>query len=180
MEHKVASPNAKPAGEVTQFLTFTLGDEEYGIEILRVQEIKGQTPLTPIPNAPAFMKGVMNLRGTVVPVIGLRETFGMAPSTYGRFSVIIVIAVGTKIVGLLVDAVAEVVDLAAEQIDVAPELGGRIDTSMVSGMGRHDEKFIILLAIDRVVAGADGVLDRASGGDEASEDGPEGGDVRAA
>lgn len=176
----MASADAKHTNELTQFLTFTLGDEEYGIEILRVQEIKGHTPLTPIPNAPDFMKGVMNLRGTVVPVIGLRETFGMAASTYGRFSVIIVIAVGTKIVGLLVDAVAEVVDLRADEIDTAPELGGRIDTSMVSGMGRQGDKFVILLAIDRVMAGADGCLDNNSTGEETNDDGPCDDDARAA
>jgi purine-binding chemotaxis protein CheW len=151
---------------VTQYLTFNLGDEEYGIEILRVQEIKGYTPITPIPNAPAFIKGVMNLRGTVVPVMGLRETFGMPSIEYGKFSVIIVTAVGDKVIGILVDAVTDVIDLAVTDIDMAPELGARVDTSMVRGMGRTGDKFIILLAIDKVVSGVErpgGGLPQAAG-----------------
>ena len=143
------------AANVTQYLTFQLGSEEYGIEILRVQEIKGHTPITPIPNAPSFIKGVMNLRGAVVPVLSLRETFGMPAIEYGKFSVIIVTAIHDKVVGLLVDSVSEVIDLAVADIDLAPELGARVDTSMVRGMGRADDKFIILLAIDRVLSGVD-------------------------
>jgi purine-binding chemotaxis protein CheW len=146
---------------VTQFLTFSLGDEEYGIEILQVQEIKGYTPITPLPNAPVFIKGVMNLRGTVVPVMGLREAFGMPAVEYGKFSVIIVTAVGEKVVGILVDAVTDVIDLAVTDIDMAPELGARVDTSMVRGMGRAGDKFIILLAIDKVVSG----VERPAGGE---------------
>ena len=160
------------ADKVTQYLTFQLGNEEYGIEILRVQEIKGHTPITPLPNAPPFIKGVMNLRGTVVPVISLRENFGMPAIEYGKFSVIIVTAVHEKVVGLLVDAVSEVIDLAATDIDLAPELGARVDTSMVRGMGRSGDKLIILLAIDRVVSGADrGADTSASSGADASNPG---------
>lgn len=149
----MASLDTTASAKPTQYLTFNVGSEEYGIEILRVQEIKGQTPITPIPNAPALIKGVMNLRGTVVPVIGLRETFGKPAIEYNKFSVIIVVAVGLKVVGLLVDAVAEVVDLAPTDIDLAPGLGARVDTSMVRGIGRSGEQFIILLDVDRVVSG---------------------------
>jgi purine-binding chemotaxis protein CheW len=151
----MAASDANTTANVTQYLTFNLGDEEYGIEILRVQEIKGYTPITPIPNAPAFIKGVMNLRGTVVPVMGLRETFGMPSIEYGKLSVIIVTAVGDKVIGILVDAVSDVIDLAVTDIDMAPELGVRVDTSMVRGMGRKEDKFIILLAIDKVVSGVE-------------------------
>lgn len=153
------------AGKVTQYLTFQLGSEEYGIEILRVQEIKGHTPITPIPNAPAFIKGVMNLRGTVVPVLSLRESFGMPAIEYDKFSVIIVTAIHDKVVGLLVDAVSEVIDLAVSEIDLAPELGARVDTSMVLGMGRAGDKFIILLAIDRVISGVDRAADSVATSD---------------
>jgi purine-binding chemotaxis protein CheW len=156
----MAPPHLEPNQQrVTQFLTFNLGAEEYGVEILRVQEIKGHTPITPIPSSPPFMKGVMNLRGTVVPVIGLRETFGMPSVEYGKLSVIVVVVVGSRVVGLLVDAVSEVVDLAVTDIDLTPELGARVDTSMVSGMGRAEDKFIILLAIDRVVSGIERAAD---------------------
>jgi purine-binding chemotaxis protein CheW len=171
----MAALDAADAARVTQFLTFTVGPEEYGIEILRVQEIKGHTPITPLPNAPPFIKGVMNLRGTVVPVIGVRETFGMPSEEYGKFSVIIVIAVGTKIVGLLVDTVSEVVDLRPSDIDETPELGSRVDTSMVRAIGRAGDKFIILLAIDRVVSGversAEGLLAPASSGTQRDDNG---------
>jgi purine-binding chemotaxis protein CheW len=151
----MAALEATTTANMTQYLTFNLGDEEYGIEILRVQEIKGYTPITPIPNAPAFIKGVMNLRGTVVPVMGLRETFGMPSVEYGKFSVIIITAVGDKVIGLVVDAVSDVIDLAVTDIDMAPELGVRVDTSMLRGMGRVGDKFIILLAIDKVVSGVE-------------------------
>src|SRR5215468_2764708 len=101
-------PLDRPAGaprDETQFLTFTLGAEEYGVAILNVQEIKGYSTVTPVPNTPAFVKGVMNLRGTIVPVIDLRLRLGMAAAEYGPFTVVIVLAIGTRIVGTIVDAV---------------------------------------------------------------------------
>lgn len=139
----------------TQFLTFTLGDEEYAVDVLRVQEIKGYSAVTPIPTAPHFIRGVMNLRGTVVPVVGLRETFGMPPIAYDKFSVIVVLTVGTRVIGLLVDAVADVVDLETGQIEMPPELGDRVDTSYITGIARAGEKFIIVLSIEKIVSGAD-------------------------
>ena len=150
-----AAVDAASSGHETQYLTFRVGVEDYGLDILRVQEIKGYTAITPIPNAPAFIKGVMNLRGTVVPVVGLRETFAMEPVEYTRFSVIVVINVGTKVVGLLVDAVSDVLSLKLTDIDIAPELGGRIDMSFIQGMARTGDKFIVILAIDKLVAGVD-------------------------
>ena len=137
-----------------QFLTFTLGGEEYGVEILRVQEIKGFTAVTPIPNAPAFVKGVMNLRGTVVPVFDLRLKFGMPPKEYDRFTVIVVVNVAARVVGLVVDAVSDVLDIAHRAIDTSPDLGASVDTSILQGIARNDDRLITLLDIDRVV-GAD-------------------------
>lgn len=134
-----------------QFLTFTLGGEEYGVEILRVQEIKGLTAVTPIPNAPAFVKGVMNLRGTVVPVFDLRIKFGMPSKEYDRFTVIVVVNVGPRVVGLVVDAVSDVLDLARRAIDTTPDLGVSVDTSMLQGIARNGERLITLLDVDRVV-----------------------------
>jgi purine-binding chemotaxis protein CheW len=153
-EQASQSPAAAAAG-IAQYLTFFVGEEEYGVEILRVQEIKGYSEITPIPNAPSFVKGVMNLRGTVVPVLVLREMFGMPRGEYNKFSVIIVLSVGTKIVGVLVDAVSEVVDLGLSDIDMAPELGNQVDTSFIAGMGNSGDRFIIVLDIDKVVAGVD-------------------------
>jgi purine-binding chemotaxis protein CheW len=142
-------------GSPTQFLTFLLGDEEYAVDVLRVQEIKGYSAVTPIPTAPHFIRGVMNLRGTVVPVVGLRETFGMPPIPYDKFSVIVVLTVGSRVIGLLVDAVADVVDLETAQIEMPPELGDRVDTSYITGIAKAGEKFIIVLSIEKIVSGAD-------------------------
>lgn len=155
MAQHAALATAAADARDTQYLTFTVGSEEYGVDILRVQEIKGHTAITPIPNAPPSIKGVMNLRGTVVPVIGLRESFGMAPLEYNKFSVIVVMTVGPKAVGVLVDAVSDVLNLKLADIDMAPELGGRVDMSLIEGMARAGDKFIVILAIDKLVAGVD-------------------------
>src|ERR1043165_2421464 len=115
-----ANINANEDAE--QFLTFTLQNEEYGIEILKVQEIKGFSKITPIPNAPAFVRGVMNLRGTVVPIIDLRARFSMDAKDYDQFTVIIVVNVGTRVVGLLVDTVSDVLNIPTDAIADPPEL----------------------------------------------------------
>lgn len=134
-----------------QYLTFTLDHEEYGIEILRVQEIKGAAAITPIPNAPTWLKGVMNLRGTVVPVVDLRAKFGLPPSDGLRFSVVIVVNVGTHVVGLVVDAVSDVLDFDPADTAPTPDLGGEVDTSFLTGIAKSSDRLIALLAIDRVV-----------------------------
>ncbi len=134
-----------------QFLTFRLEAEEYAIDILKVQEIKGYTAITPIPNAPHYIKGVINLRGTVVPVVGLRERFGMAPVPYDRFTVIIIINVGNKVVGMVVDAVSDVLVLRAEDIEAAPDFGGSVDTSFLRGLAKVGERLVLALDIDKAV-----------------------------
>ena len=140
------------AADSDQFLTFTIQDEEYGIEILRVQEIKGFSKIRPIPNAPNYIKGVMNLRGTVVPVLDLRARFGMMEAEYNQFSVIIVVSVGSKVVGLVVDAVSDVLNISKDQVEETPEIAGDIDTSFFHGMGKVGDKLILLLNIDKLVA----------------------------
>ena len=138
----------------SQYLTFALGEEEYGIEILRVQEIKGFSSVTAIPNAPPYVKGVMNLRGTVVPVLDLRLKFGMPPRDYDRFTVIVVVNVGARVVGLIVDGVSDVLDVAAGALEATPELGADVDTTMLQGIARNGERLVTMLEIDRVI-GAD-------------------------
>jgi purine-binding chemotaxis protein CheW len=144
---------AKASGDPDrhQYLTFTLGQGDYGIEILRVQEIKGYSAVTTIPNLPPYIKGVMNLRGAVVPVLDLRAKFGMSESEYTRFTVIIVVRVGERVVGLIVDAVSDVLDVAATDVVPAPEMGAEVDTSFLTGMAKSEERLISLLAIERVV-----------------------------
>ena len=138
----------RPATTVTdgtQFLTFTLGDEEYGVAILNVQEIKGYAPVTPIPNTPPWVRGVMNLRGTIVPVIDLRLRLGMPPVEYGPFTVIVVLAVDAKVVGAIVDAVSDVLTIPEADVQQAPQLGVGIDVRFVGGIAQAGQKLVILL-----------------------------------
>ena len=138
-------------GDVNQFLTFALNEQEFGIEILRVQEIKNFTRVTPIPNVPPCVKGVMNLRGTVVPIVDLRTTFNMPDKEYSQFTVIIVVNVGEKILGLIVDAVSDVLNVDADAIEAAPELG-TIDTSFIQGLAKSDERLVTLLNIEELLS----------------------------
>lgn len=136
---------------MSQFLTFVLGDEQYGVEILKVQEIKGYSAVTPIPNTPRYIKGVMNLRGTVVPVIDLRTKFAMEAGEYNKFTVIIVVTVAEKVIGLVVDAVSDVLDIPPGEIRPAPELGGNVDTRFIRGIANVGDRLTVLLDIDRLL-----------------------------
>jgi purine-binding chemotaxis protein CheW len=146
------TPQISNATEVRQYLSFALGEEQYGIEILRVQEIKGYSGITPIPNTPAHIRGVMNLRGTVIPVVDLRARFHLETHAYDKFTVIIVVTVGARIVGLVVDAVSDVLDIARNDIRPAPELGHRDDTRFISGMVHVGEHLVVLLDIATLLA----------------------------
>ena len=143
------------ATDGSQYLTFRLGQEEYGVEILKVQEIKGYTAVTPVPNTPAYFRGVMNLRGTIVPVVDLRAKFQMAEAEYNQFTVIIVLTVGAKVMGLIVDAVSDVLNIPRADIQATPEFGAEVDARFISGMAKAGEKLVVLLDIDRVLSGAD-------------------------
>jgi purine-binding chemotaxis protein CheW len=130
-----------------QFLTFALNDQEFGIEILQVQEIKNFTRVTPIPNMPECIKGVMNLRGTVVPIIDLRKKLHMLTADYNQFTVIVVVNVGTKIMGLVVDAVSDVLNVGDKDIEDAPKLAG-IDTTFIKGLAKSGDRLVTLLDIE--------------------------------
>lgn len=138
-----------------QYLTFMLAGEEYGIEILRVQEIKGWDAATPIPNTPDHMLGVLNLRGAVVPIIDLRKRFGLESIPYGETTVVIVVKMQhedqERTVGLVVDAVADVYRLETAEIQPAPDMGGTINTEFVRGLTTVADKMVILLDIDHLV-----------------------------
>ena len=142
------------ATDGSQYLTFRLGDEEYGVEILKVQEIKGYTAITPVPNTPAYLKGVMNLRGTIVPVVDLRAKFGMEAAECTAFTVIIVLTVGTKVMGLIVDAVSDVLNIPKTDIQPTPDFGAQVDARFISGMAKAGDKLVVLLDIDRVLGEA--------------------------
>jgi purine-binding chemotaxis protein CheW len=146
-----ATDSMASAADNGQFLTFTLQNEEYGIEILKVQEIKGFSKITPIPNAPSFVRGVMNLRGTVVPIIDLRARFAMTEKEYDQFTCIIVVNVGTRVVGLVVDTVSDVLNIPNDSIAEPPELASVGDSSCITGMGKLGERIVMLLDTGRLV-----------------------------
>ena len=138
------------AAPVVQYLTFRLGAEEYGLEILRVQEIRAISAITPVPNTPPYVKGVMNLRGTVVPVLDLRARLGMADAAHGRLTVIIVAIVNARAVGLVVDDVCDVLAIPRDDIEPAPTFSEPQDGTFVTGLARAGEKLVILLDLDAI------------------------------
>jgi purine-binding chemotaxis protein CheW len=138
-----------------QYLTFMLAGEEYGVDILRVQEIKGWDTVTKIPNTPEYVKGVINLRGTIVPIIDMRQRFELEIKEYGPTTVVIVLKVMSRDVertmGVVVDAVSDVYNLTDEDIKPAPDFGAKIDTEYVKGLATVNEKMVILLDIDKLI-----------------------------
>ncbi|HYP99021.1 MAG TPA: chemotaxis protein CheW [Polyangiaceae bacterium] len=133
-----------------EYLTFSVGDEEYACDILSVQEIRAMTQITPIPNSPDCVRGVMNLRGIVVPVISLRAMLGLPGPEDGKFRVIVVVTVGAKIVGLSVDAVSDVLRLDVSEVPLPTEFGHRVDASVVAALGTLNDKFIVVLDVPSV------------------------------
>lgn len=139
----------------SQFLTFNLGEELYGVDILRVQEIKGYTAVTKIPNTPPHIKGVLNLRGTIVPIIELRTKFGMPTIEYTAFTVIIVVVVRDKVMGLVVDSVSDVLNIDKKDIQLPPQFGAKVDVSFMNGIGKSGDKLVALLDMDRLLSEGD-------------------------
>jgi purine-binding chemotaxis protein CheW len=140
------------ATDGNQFLTFQLGDELYGVDILRVQEIKGYTTVTKIPNTPPHIKGVLNLRGTIVPIVELRTKFGMPTIDYTMFTVIVVVVVKEKIMGLVVDSVSDVLNIDRKDIQPPPQFGAKVDVSFLNGIGKSADKLVALLDMDRLLS----------------------------
>lgn len=134
-----------------QFLTFRLDGQEYGIAILKVQEIKGWDKMTPIPNSPPYVKGVLNLRGVIVPVFDLRLRFGLPETVRDAFTVIIVVNIGGRMAGIVVDAVSDVINVSLEQQCAAPEYEGQQNREFIKGLAQVEDKLLILLDIDRMV-----------------------------
>jgi purine-binding chemotaxis protein CheW len=165
---KASTAEVRPNGSFVQFLTFRLAGEEYGVDILRVQEIRGWTPVTRIPGLPEYIEGVLNLRGSVVPIIDLRSRFGIERIEHGAGTVIVVLktvlADRTRTVGLVVDGVSDVCNVYGEQLKPAPDLGGAVDVRFLKGMAAIDDKMVILLDVDRLLGGADAAaLDKVGG-----------------
>ena len=169
-----SSPSATKAvsddASANEFLTFTLGDEEYGVDILKVQEIRGYDTVTKIPDAPDYLKGVINLRGTIVPVIDLRIKFKLGKVEYNSFTVMIILNIAKRVVGIVVDGVSDVMQLGAEQIRPPPEFNageGHASTSgashFITGLGTFDNRMLILVDIEKLLRSQDMALLPAAG-----------------
>ena len=134
-----------------EFLSFALGEEHYGVDILKVQEIRGYDSATRLPDAPDYIKGVINLRGTIVPVIDLRLKLRLKEARYDAFTVMIVLNVEDRVVGIVVDSVSDVIPLNDDQIRPTPEFGAAVDTRFISGIGTQDDRMLILLDIETLL-----------------------------
>ena len=158
-----AALESEESGFAQELLTFTLGAEEYAIDILKVQEIRGYDAVTTIANAPSFIKGVINLRGTIVPIVDLRIKFSVGVAEYTPFTVVIILNIGGRVVGMVVDSVSDVTTLAPAQIRPAPEMGTAFNTDYLIGLGTLDERMLILVDIDKLMSSADmGLIDQLS------------------
>jgi purine-binding chemotaxis protein CheW len=151
-EATMANENVTTGGE---FLTFTLGPEEYGIDILKVQEIRGYDAVTTIANTPEFIKGVINLRGIIVPIVDMRIKFKLENVTYDQLTVVIILNLASRVVGMVVDGVSDVIALTPEQIKTAPQFGATLDTQYLMGLGTVDERMLILVDIEKLMSSSD-------------------------
>ena len=151
---------AQPAADTLpdrplEFLAFTLGSEEYGISIQKVQELRGYETVTRIASAPPFIKGVVNLRGIIVPIIDMRIKFNLGTPTYDQLTVVVIINVSGRILGMVVDSVSDVVTLTPDQIKPAPEMRSAVATDYLTGLGSIDDRMLILVDIDKLMSGDD-------------------------
>jgi purine-binding chemotaxis protein CheW len=150
--------NAK--ARAREYLTFRLGGEEYGIDILKVQEIRGYEQPTRIANAPDFIKGVVNLRGTIVPIVDMRMRLGCEKVEYNGFTVSIILTVGNRVVGTVVDSVSDVLEIPTEAIKPAPEIQSAVDARYIIGLGQVGDRMLILLDIEGMIASPElGLID---------------------
>ncbi|WP_414691395.1 chemotaxis protein CheW [Noviherbaspirillum sp.] len=165
MMQTAAAPSTESADSASarEFLAFTLGKEEYGIHILKVQELRGYEEPTRIANAPEFIKGVVNLRGIIVPIVDMRIKFNLGTPTYDQFTVVIILNINGRVVGMVVDSVSDVITLAPEQIKPAPEMGTALNTDYLIGLGTIDQRMLILVDIDRLMSSAEmGLIEAAT------------------
>ena len=156
-------PNDAHDGNGSEYLAFTLGSEEYGIDILKVQEIRGYEAVTRIANAPEFIKGVINLRGIIIPVVDMRIKFNLGEPVYDQFTVVIILNISGRIVGMVVDSVSDVTTLTPEQVKPAPEMGTAFSSDYMIGLGTIDERMLILVNIDKLMSSEEmGLMDTAA------------------
>lgn len=148
------APNGEPATRLREFLAFKLGNEEYGIDILRVQEIRSYEEPTRLANVPPFIKGVVNLRGVIVPIVDMRLKFQLEAG-YDHFTVVIVLNIGSRVVGIVVDAVSDVITLAPEQVRAVPEFNANVAADHLLAIGAIDDRMLILVDIEKLMTSAE-------------------------
>jgi purine-binding chemotaxis protein CheW len=153
-----ANAESAPVSRNNEFLTFRLGAEEYGIDILKVQEIRSYEAVTTIANAPEFIKGVVNLRGVIVPIVDMRIKFRLDNVDYTQFTVVIILNVAGRVVGMVVDSVSDVTTLSSEHVRPAPQFGSALDTEYIIGLGTVDNRMLILMDIEKLMSGQDMAL----------------------
>jgi purine-binding chemotaxis protein CheW len=151
------------AGKSLEFLAFRLGQEEYGVDIQKVQELRGYDTVTRIANAPEHIKGVINLRGIIVPIVDMRIKFRLEAPSYDQFTVVIILNIANRVMGMVVDSVSDVITLDAEQVRPAPEMGSLLDTEYLIGLGTLEERMLILVDIDKLMSSSDmALIERAT------------------
>jgi purine-binding chemotaxis protein CheW len=143
------------SAQTREMLTFRLGSEAYGINILKVQEIRGCDPVTPIAGTPEFIRGVIDLRGVIVPIVDMRMKFSLSDAQYDAFTVVIILNVARRVIGIVVDAVSDVVTFAADQIRPVPEFSAQLDTQFIMGLARLEDQMVILLDIEHLLSSPD-------------------------
>ena len=149
------SPVASTTTQALEFLSFTWGQEEYGIDIQKVQELRGHDAVTRIANAPEHIKGVVDLRGIIVPIIDMRIKFNLGTPTYDQFTVVIILNIANRVMGVVVDSVSDVITLKPEQIKPAPQLGAMVETGYLTGLGTIDKRMLILVDIDKLMSSSE-------------------------
>jgi purine-binding chemotaxis protein CheW len=135
-----------------EILVFVLGTEEYGVDILKVQEIRGYDKVTPIPSAPDYLKGVVNLRGSIVPIVDMRVKFRLPEVRYDQFTVVVILRISERTIGVVVDGVSDVVHLTASDVKPAPQLGSIVDSSYIAGLATQNDRMVLLLDIEKLLS----------------------------
>lgn len=152
MHATTSQPHPSTATKALEFLSFTLGQEEYGIDIQKVQELRGYDTVTRIANAPEHIKGVVNLRGIIVPIVDMRIKFNLGTPSYDQFTVVIILNIASRVMGMVVDSVSDVITLTPEQIKPAPAMGSALDTAYLIGLGTLDDRMLILVDLEKLMS----------------------------
>ncbi len=145
------STKLKETGVLQQFISFSIGEEEYGLDLLRVKEVIRKRPITWLPKAPSFVKGIVNLRGDVIPIIDLRARFGLGSCEDTAQTRVIVVEIGGRLTGLVVDSASQVVRISEDQIDPPPPMSGGLEQDLITGVGKLDDQLVILLNTDSIL-----------------------------